>query len=217
MTNGLYILGAGTYGEAIFDLAEQCGYDILGFFDDDTNKQNEYIFGKKVLGNFSDFFEMDLDNINAAVAIGNNNIRNKMLKDIREKGGNTPTLIHSTVTITKNCHVGKGVYIQPNATLWTSVKIENNCIVSPGVIIAHHSTLKEGVFVSQLSNVGAGIIIEEEVFVGMGSTLVTGTKKIGKKSIVGAGAVVINDVIPFTVVAGVPAKKIRDVEISINN
>ena len=44
----------------------------------------------------------------------------------------------------------------------------------------------------------------------MGSTVVTGVHKIGKNSIIGAGSVVLDDVEPDSVYAGVPAKKIRD-------
>ena len=53
--------------------------------------------------------------------------------------------------------------------------------------------------------------IEDRVFVGMGSTIVTGVKVIGQDSIIGAGAVVLNDVDEKSVYVGVPAKKIRDI------
>jgi UDP-perosamine 4-acetyltransferase len=207
----VYIIGAGTYGEVMFDLAEHCGYNVVGFFDDDKKKVGVDIFGQKVRGKTEDLFASDLTGVNVVVAIGNNHVRNILLNRVREQGGKTPTLVHNTVTLTKNVRLGKGVYIQPNATLWTSVKIENNCIVSPGVVIAHHSTLKEGSFVSTLSGVGAGIIIEEEAFLGMAVTVVTGVKTVGRGSVIGAGSVVIRNVPPGVVVAGVPAKKLRDI------
>lgn len=207
----LYIVGAGTYGEAMFDLAEHCGYSVAGFFDDNEEKIGSLIFGKKVLGKVEELFADNLTGVNVVVAIGNNRVRNNLLKQVREKGGATPTLIHKTVTITKNVEIGEGVYIQPNVTLWTSVKIEDNCVISPGVVVAHHSTLKEGSFVSTLSGVGAGITIEEEAFLGMAVTVVTGVKTVGRGSVVGAGAVVIRDVPPGVVMAGVPAKKLRNI------
>lgn len=59
---------------------------------------------------------------------------------------------------------------------------------------------------------GASITIEKEVFIGMGSTTVTGIYKIGQKSTIGAGALVLKDVDSNAVYAGVPAKKIRSKE-----
>jgi UDP-perosamine 4-acetyltransferase len=207
----IYIIGAGTYGEVMFDLAENCGYNVAGFFDDNKKKIGIEIFGKKLLGTIEDLFDRDLTGVNVVVAIGNNHVRNILLNRVRKQGGETPTLVHSTVTATKNVQLGDGVYVQPNATLWTSVKIESNCIVSVGAVIAHHTILKEGSFVANNVAVGASIIVENEAFIGMGSTISTGVKTVGRGSVIGAGSVVIRDVPPGVVFAGVPAKKLRDI------
>ena len=52
------------------------------------------------------------------------------------------------------------------------------------------------------------IEIEDEVWIGTNSIILSGVK-IGKGSIVGAGAVVTKDIPPYTVAAGNPAKVIR--------
>lgn len=57
----------------------------------------------------------------------------------------------------------------------------------------------------------APIVIEDNVWVGSGAILLPGIT-IGKGSVVAAGAVVTNDVEPYIVVGGVPAKKIRVLE-----
>ena len=53
------------------------------------------------------------------------------------------------------------------------------------------------------------IIIEDDVWIGFGSVILSGVK-IGQGSIIAAGSVVTKDVQPFSIYAGVPAKKIRD-------
>lgn len=53
------------------------------------------------------------------------------------------------------------------------------------------------------------IIIEDDVWIGFGSIILTGVW-IGQGSIIAAGSVVTKDVLPFSVYGGVPAKKIRD-------
>ena len=57
--------------------------------------------------------------------------------------------------------------------------------------------------------VGARTIIHDDVLVGANSTILMGVT-IEQGAIIGAGAVVTKDVAPYSVVAGVPARKIRD-------
>jgi acetyltransferase-like isoleucine patch superfamily enzyme len=52
-------------------------------------------------------------------------------------------------------------------------------------------------------------VIEDDVWVGGGATIMSGVR-IGRGAIVAAGAVVTKDVEPYAIVAGVPARKIRD-------
>jgi acetyltransferase-like isoleucine patch superfamily enzyme len=52
------------------------------------------------------------------------------------------------------------------------------------------------------------IIIEDDVWIGHGCTIISGVR-IGKGSIVAAGSVVVKDVKPYSIVAGVPAKCIK--------
>lgn len=51
------------------------------------------------------------------------------------------------------------------------------------------------------------VIIEDDVWIGYGSIILSGVK-IGKGSIVAAGSVITGDVDPYTIVGGVPAKKL---------
>ena len=54
--------------------------------------------------------------------------------------------------------------------------------------------------------------IKDDVWIGAGVIILSGVT-IGECSVIGAGAVVTKDVEPYTVVAGVPARKIRDINI----
>lgn len=57
-----------------------------------------------------------------------------------------------------------------------------------------------------------GVKIKDDVWVGAGVIILSGVT-IGECSVIGAGAVVTKDVEPYTIVAGVPARKIRDINI----
>jgi acetyltransferase-like isoleucine patch superfamily enzyme len=52
-----------------------------------------------------------------------------------------------------------------------------------------------------------GVVIEDDCWLGAGAIVVDGVR-IGRGSVVGAGAVVTRDVEPYSVVVGVPARKV---------
>ncbi|EJF86361.1 hypothetical protein MCW_00257 [Cardidatus Bartonella washoeensis 085-0475] len=52
------------------------------------------------------------------------------------------------------------------------------------------------------------VIIGHDVWIGHGAVIMPGVE-IGHGSIIGANAVITKDVLPYTVVAGVPAKRLR--------
>ncbi len=59
-----------------------------------------------------------------------------------------------------------------------------------------------------------GIVIEDDVWLGAGAVITDGVR-VGKGAVVAAGAVVTKDVPPHTVVGGVPAKIIREIDGSV--
>jgi len=210
----IFIVGAGTYGEVMCDLAQIIGYTVKGFYDEDKKKLGSSIMGVEVIGRFSELTSKDIKNKSFIVAIGNNEIRYEMMNRINLIGGSTPTLIHPTAIVSPTAIIGKGVYIQANAYIWTKAHIKDFCIISPGVIICHHSTVGYASLVSTHTSVGASIEIKDKVFIGMGSTIMTGVTTIGENSIIGAGAVVTKNTDKYCVYAGVPAKKLREIEVS---
>jgi UDP-perosamine 4-acetyltransferase len=80
-----------------------------------------------------------------------------------------------------------------------------NCIVNTGAIIDHDCVIGDHVHLAPGTKLAGNVSVEEGAFLGIGATVVPEIN-IGKFSRVGAGAVVINDISPFTTVVGVPAK-----------
>lgn len=209
VNNDIYIIGAGTYGEAMFELAIVCGYNPIGFFDDNEKKKNQEIMDIPVIGKLN-FDSFDVNNKNFIVAIGNNKIRVDKMKQLTKRGAVVPTLIHPQATISKFAKISTtGCYIHANSYIWTKVFVDSYSIISPSVLIAHHTIVNEGSFISAGSNVGAGIHLNDYCFVGIGATLMTGIHTIGRNVTVGAGAVVIKDIPDNAVVVGNPARIIK--------
>lgn len=101
-----------------------------------------------------------------------------------------------------------------------SIKIGNKVNIQDGVVI--HATYK-----TSKTNIGNnvsighnaiihGCTIDDNVLVGMGS-IIMDNSKIGSNSIIAAGAVVTQNtnISPGSIYAGVPARKIKDVDINL--
>jgi UDP-3-O-[3-hydroxymyristoyl] glucosamine N-acyltransferase len=52
--------------------------------------------------------------------------------------------------------------------------------------------------------------IEDDVWISHNATLTPGCKRVGRGAIIGAGAVVTQDVPPYAIMAGMPARRLRD-------
>ena len=91
--------------------------------------------------------------------------------------------------------------------------IGDNCMVGPNVVIrsSNHEYRQKDVPIKDQGHTGGTIILEDDVWIASTAVIVPNVR-IGKGAIVGAGAVVTKDVEPYTLVAGVPAKVIREKE-----
>lgn len=206
----LYIIGAGTYGEVMFELAEACGYRICGVLDDDESKTGCRFMDSAVIEKLSDREESFFEDKNFVVAIGNNETRYKIMNRILKSGGHTPTLIHPTATVSSSAEIGQGVYIQMGAVIWTKVKIGDFTIISPNTVIAHHTKIGKACLISTLCAVGASIDIGNFAMFGFESIAITGMHRIGNNVMLGAGTTLTKDVGDNVLMVGTPARKVKD-------
>ena len=113
------------------------------------------------------------------------------------------------VTVNQNAQdyrviIGDRVSIAPNVTI-ISESEPNNSPHLAGIAYVKENLIKD-----------EKVVIEDDAWLGASVTILPGVK-IGKGAIVGAGAVVTESVEPYTVVAGIPAKKIRTLQIENRN
>jgi acetyltransferase-like isoleucine patch superfamily enzyme len=106
--------------------------------------------------------------------------------------------------IGEGCWIGAFTLIDGSGGL----RIGRGVDVSCGAQIYTHSTAKRCVSARAHESVECEpTTIGDHVFIGANATVLMGTT-IGERSVVAAGAVVTADVEPYTIVAGVPARRI---------
>lgn len=130
------------------------------------------------------------------------------------------------ISVGKNSGLDIGVVLRAYGG---SIKIGENCTINPysvlygagglsignGVRIAAHSVIVASnhifsdpdVFIYAQGDSRQGIVIEDDVWIGAGAKVLDGVT-VSKGTVIAAGAVVTKSTEPYSVVAGVPAKKI---------
>jgi acetyltransferase-like isoleucine patch superfamily enzyme len=124
--------------------------------------------------------------------------------------------------------IGASCYIGENSRIWSAKKIEigDRVLISHNVNIhdtdghpinagARHKHFQEILTVGHpCENIDiptAPVTIEDDVWIGFNSTILKGVT-IGRGAIIGASSVVTKDVPAYTIVAGNPAKFIRNID-----
>ena len=113
----------------------------------------------------------------------------------------------------KNISVGKNVFINSGCRFQDQGGIR----IGEGVLIGHNvvlATLNHDIDPKKRSTMHPGpIVIGDNVWIGANATVVPGVT-IGDGAVIAAGAVVTKDVPDNVIVGGVPAKVIKNIEIS---
>jgi len=119
--------------------------------------------------------------------------------------------------IGKNCIIGQNVVIGPDVTIGNKCKIQNNVSLYKGVTLEDEVFCGPSCVFTNVYNPRAFIerkkefrqtLVRKGATIGANATIVCGAT-IGRCAMIGAGAVVKEDVPDYAVVAGVPAKQIN--------
>ena len=116
----------------------------------------------------------------------------------------------------ENCIIGQNVMVAPEVVLGNNVKVQNNVSIYTGISCEDDVFLGPSVVFTNIINPRSAINrrskyvktrISKGASVGANATIVCGNN-IGAFAFVGAGAVVIKEVLPYALVVGNPAKQI---------
>lgn len=120
---------------------------------------------------------------------------------------------HTVFYYPKNIYIGDNVFINRGAFFMASgekITIGNNVLIGPYTMFntSSHLFKSKDIIIDEQGHKYGEIIIEDDVWIGGHVCILLGVK-IGKGSVIAAGAVVTKSVEPYTVVGGIPAKEIK--------
>jgi acetyltransferase-like isoleucine patch superfamily enzyme len=112
----------------------------------------------------------------------------------------------------RHCVLGNNVGIGHYCVIQTDITIGNDVMLAAHVGIVGrdaHTTHHVGVTMFEGPRGDRhGVVIEDDVWIGFGAIILSGVR-IGRGSVVAAGALVTEDVPPYAVVCGIPAKLVK--------
>jgi UDP-2-acetamido-3-amino-2,3-dideoxy-glucuronate N-acetyltransferase len=122
----------------------------------------------------------------------------------------------SNCTIGENCNLGQNVVISTEVALGNNVKVQNNVSIYTGVICEDDVFLGPSMVFTNIINPRSAIkrnnkytrtLVKKGASIGANATIVCGNT-IGEFAFIGAGAVVVKEVLPYALVVGNPSMQI---------
>jgi sugar O-acyltransferase (sialic acid O-acetyltransferase NeuD family) len=203
----LIILGAGPHAQEMAAIVAQINalvptWDMLGFLVPEGQADTvgaHLSCGHSVLGTYADLSSYT----HAHVAL--------------EYGAEAPdlpwtrvvSLVAPTAFVAPTARIGVGCVIYPGSFVGHNAVLGDRVFVLSGAVINHDDVLEDGVTVCSNASLAGFVRVEAGSYLGQACTI-RQYLRIGRGSLIGMGAVVVEDVAPNSVMAGNPARRLRD-------
>jgi len=123
--------------------------------------------------------------------------------------GRLATLVDPSSFVSPTVRLGAGCVVYPNCFVGLNAVVGDRVFILSGSIINHDVQLADDVVVCSGVSLAGGVRVEAACYLGQACT-VRQDLSIGRGALVGMGSVVVRDVPAGVVVAGNPARKLRD-------
>jgi len=200
------VVESGGHAKVVADAVMAQGHQFLGFFDEDSSRWNETVFGYPILGPIKSWQRHSIDAL--VVGIGDNLARKAVFNQLKTAGAKLATVVHPRATLGKGVALGEGVVVLANVVVNSDSQIEPNCILNTACTVDHDCVVGAHAHLAPGVNITGRVKLGEGTFVGAGAKIIPGIR-VGDWAIVGAGSVVIRNVESGAKVVGVPARPIR--------
>lgn len=203
MCNKLMIIGAGGHGKVVANIAKLNGYTEIYFLDDDTSK--EYIGEYKIVGTINDIDKYK-DEYNFFVAIGDNEIRERISSKLSESSIKQPVLVHPSAVIDETVQFSEGIVVMANVVINADTKISRGVIINTSSSVDHDCTIDEFTHICPGVHIAGTVNIGKNVWIGIGSSIINNVS-VCDNCIIGAASIVVKDIDAKGTYFGCPARK----------
>ena len=209
----LVIVGAGGFAretaEAVRHINDVAStFELLGYVDDDPALHGCQVDGVPVLG--PTIAVTAMSEVLCVVCVGNPRdplSRRRVVQRLGLPDSRLATVVHPTVVLPGSASVGAGTVLLAGVVLTAAVTVGRHVAVMPHVVCTHDDVVED------FATLGAGVRLAGHVRIGAGAYVGSGALvreglTVGDSALVGMGAVVLDDVPPGQIWAGVPARRL---------
>lgn len=216
MVKPVIILGTGGNCLDILDALEETNrargetYRPVGFLDDDPAAQGRDILGLPVLG------PLDVAPqhegcwfVNGIGSPGNFWRKEEIIGRTGLPLERFETIVHPTASVSRHARLGRGTVVLQQATVASQATVGHHVIILPAAVISHHAVVGDYTCIAAGACVSGGATVGRSCYLGTNCALI-GHVRVGDCALVGMGSVVLRDVPANSVVAGNPARFLRN-------
>jgi sugar O-acyltransferase (sialic acid O-acetyltransferase NeuD family) len=194
------VIGAGGHAKVVISTLQAAGYVVTDVFDDNHAKWGASVLNVPVSGGLSEMAQSGLRR--AVIAIGDNHIRERLAREINMEWvsvSHPQSYVHSSVKLGEGSVVFAGAIIQPDTVVGA------HAIINTAATIDHDCALGDFVHLAPGVRLAGGVQVARGAFLGAG-TVVIPSRRIGEWAVVGAGGVVVKDILDGVTAVGIPAR-----------
>lgn len=199
------IIGASGHSKVIADIIQKSGDRVIGFLEDNTDLPPT-VLTYPILGPVSSYTRYT-SRAAFIIAIGNAQVRERIAETLA--GVTWYTAVHPMAVISRReVSIGSGTVVMATAVINSGATIGKHCIINTGAIVEHDNQIEDYVHVSVGAKLAGTVSIGKSTWIGIGAC-VSNNHSICSDCVIGAGAVVVKDIVEPGTYVGVPAKRLQ--------
>lgn len=196
MNKKVIIIGASGHASVIADIIIANGDNVIGFLDDDINKDT--------IGKICDWEKYKDKEF--VIGIGKNEIREKISRFMSD--AKWYTAIHPSAVVSQKSIIEEGTVVMPNAVINSGAVVGKHCIINSAAVVEHDNKIDDYCHISVGAKLGGSVSIGRMTMIGMGA-MVRNNLSVCCDCIIGVGAVVVKSILENGTYIGIPARKLR--------
>ena len=204
----MIILGAGGHAKELYNELLWSSFTGPVYFFDDTVHAPDSLFGQKIIPAMEPANVLKMEDNRFIVGVGLPSSRKIMFDRFLAAGFEPYSLISSYARVGAANQLGRGLNIMAGAVITTHVTIGDGTLVHVNTSVHHDCVIGAFCELSPGCRILGKVKLGDSVSVGSGAIILPGVQ-VGNNVTVGAGAVVTRNLEQGEVVAGVPARAMK--------
>lgn len=211
--NSVVVIGASGHAKVVIDILEKAGkYQIHGLVDA-YKPVGGFQFGYEILGT-EEYLPALVENRNVSggiIAIGDNWKRHLMTEKIRSLVPDFKFIsaVHPSAVVARGVTIGEGTVLMAGAIVNSDSRIGNFCILNTNSSLDHDCLMEDYASLAPGVTTGGNVSIGGFTAISLGCSIAHGVI-IGEHTVLGAGALALENIPGHCVAYGIPAKIIRE-------